>query len=110
MNLTLTQYVDAAPDVVATRLADAIGRGLTAAADRLNQPTEEIMFDSRDGAVSVERGLDVLAGTQVRVSGEPRLATVEVIVPWSSDDRDGRKFRAANIFAHTIGREVRPAA
>ena len=55
-------------------------------------------------------GLDLLEGSEVRISGEPRLTTVEIAVPWTSDDRDGERFRAANIFAHSLGAEVRRAA
>lgn len=110
MRLTLTQYIDAAPEAVSRHLRDAVDRGVADAANRLSLVRDEVVVDQSDDALRLSSGLDLLAGSEVRISGEPSLTTVEIAVPWTSDDRDGARFRAANIFAHSLATEVRRAA
>jgi len=110
MRLTLTEHLDAEPVAVAEDLTRAVLVGLDAAASRIDAERHEIHLESVEGGVRVSRGLAVLNGMELRVSGTPRLTTLEMVVPWSPSDSNGTKYLAANAFVNTVASEVRLAA
>lgn len=109
MKLKLTQYIDANPGDVTGRLKEAVGQGLDAAATRVSAHRDDTMTEAFDGGIRVERGLGLLDGSELRVSGSERLTTLEIAVPWTAAD-SGTKLLAANAFANTVANEIRPAA
>ena len=114
MQLVLTQYIDAETDRVAAALEGAIRPGLAAAADRIGTAHDHITTASLSDGIRVDHGVEVLEGSEIRVRGTDRLTTLEFSVPWTSDDRDGKKLLATNTFANTVAtrldREMATAA
>jgi len=110
MNLTLTQYIDAKPGDVASRLDDAIDHGLNVAASRIAATREAIETEELSEGIRIRSGLSALDGCEVLVSGGDRLTVLDFVVPWSPEDSDGSKLRAANAFAHSVAIEVDAAA
>ena len=115
MNHILTRYLDAEPGSVTDRLPEAVEHALDAAARRISvQPDhaapDEALIEQEAGSYRVDRGLRVLEGSTLRVSGGPRLTTLEISVPWTADDRESKKLLAANAFAHAVATEVDAAA
>ncbi|MFK8025171.1 MAG: hypothetical protein AB8G26_14525, partial [Ilumatobacter sp.] len=60
--------------------------------------------------VQVRSGLAILDGSELRVSGEHRLTTLEVVVPWTAQDSDGKKLLAASTFIDTVASELARAS
>ena len=110
MHLKLTQYLDADPVVVADRLQSAIAHGLDAAASRIATTRDDVVTEQVAEGIRLTSGLQMLEGSELRVSGGSRLTTLEIVVPWTAADHDGAKLLAANAFAHTVGTEVVAAA
>ena len=110
MNLILTQYIDAKPGDVASRLDDAIDHGLNVAANRIATPRQEVETEQLSEGVRIRSGLHALDGCEVRVGGGDRLTVLEFVVPWAPEDSDGSKLLAANAFAHSVAIEVDAAA
>ena len=108
MVLTLTQYFDAEPVDVAGILEGSLDRGLDAAADRIGAARSDLVTEGIDGGFRVHAGLNVLDGSELHVSGESRLTTLKITVPWERTDNS--KALAANAFAHAIANEVQLAA
>ena len=109
MRLVLTQYLDADPVDVADRLEGAVVDGLDAAAARIAMHRHDVVTEFVDQGLRVHRGLEVLDGSELRVSGGERFTTLEIVVPWTSED-PGAKLLAANAFANTVAHHVRTAA
>lgn len=110
MNLTLTQYIDADPGDVADSIERTLVHGLDAAASRIDAVRDDVVTEQTTTGIRIQRGLDILDGCELRVSGSPRLTTLEFFVPWTPLDSNGTKLLAANTFAHAIATEVRTAA
>jgi len=110
MHLTLTQYLDAEPVAVAGELERAIVRGLDAAATRVTAERDDVVTEQTADGIRVRRGLQILDGSELRVSGSSRFTTLEIVVPWLAGDDNGVKLLAANAFAHAVAAEVRAAA
>jgi len=110
MKLILTQYVDAEPVAVNHHLERAVCHALEAAADRIAAPCHDVATEQMTDGVRVHGGLQILDGSEVHVSGEERLTVLRFVVPWTSADRDGAKFLAANTLAHAIASEVAAVA
>ena len=115
MNLTLTRYLDAEPDSVTDKLPEAVEHALDAAARRISvqadhTATDDTLIEQEAGSYRMDRGLQVLEGSTLRVSGGPRLTTLEISVPWTADDRHSKKLLAANAFAQAVATEVDAAA
>ena len=58
--------------------------------------------------VRLNSGLNILDGSELHVSGESRLTTLKITVPWEHTDKS--KALAASAFAHAIANEVQLAA
>ncbi len=116
MHLTLTQYLDTEIELVTGALDAAVVDGLDAAANRIGAERDEVATEVLDDGLRVDRGLEILQGSRIRVGGSDRLAVLEFTVPWSADDDDGNgtKLLASNAFANTIAAridgQVAPAA
>ncbi len=106
MHLILTQYLDAEPVAVASELPRAVVHGLNAAASRIAEERDDVVTEQVTGGIRVNRGLQILDGSELRVTGGNRLTTLEIIVPWTAADCRGAKLLAANTFAHTVATEV----
>lgn len=110
MKLVLTRYVDSTPSSVRSGLSRNVAAALDAAADRVAVDRAETRTEAIDHGLRVTGGLDLLAGSEVRVSGTDRLTAVEVVVPWSGADAGGSKLWAANRFAASLVDEALAAA
>ena len=110
MKLVLTRYVDCTPSSVVRDLPRVVATALDAAADRVAVERVESRTETIDQGLRVTAGPDVLAGSEVRVTGTDRLTTVEIAVPWSGADAHGNKLWAANRFAASLADEVLAAA
>lgn len=108
MVLTLTQYFDADPVEVANKLHDALGHGLDAAAERIGATRGDLVTEGIVDGVRLNGGLNILDGSELHVSGESRLTTLKITVPW--EQTDNSKALAASAFAHAIANEVQLAA
>jgi len=108
MVLTLTQYFKAEAVDVAGILEGALDGGLDAAANRIGAERSHLVTEGIDGGVRVNGGLNVLDGSELRVSGNSRLTTLKITVPW--EETDNSKALAANAFAEAIANEVQLAA
>ncbi|MDX2378263.1 MAG: hypothetical protein QNM02_00710 [Acidimicrobiia bacterium] len=106
MHLVLTQYIDAETEQVAGALEQAIRPGLEAAADRIGAGHDPVATAPLAGGIRVDRGLEMLVGSEVHVSGTDRLTTLEFTVPWTTADRDGKKLLASNAFANTVAAQL----
>ncbi|MEM9610845.1 MAG: hypothetical protein AAGA99_25775 [Actinomycetota bacterium] len=106
MLLTLTHHLAATDETAADDLLAAIDRALDVAAARVAEPRDETVAELDAGSVRVRQGVGLLADSQVRITGDHGLATLEVAVPWAPADSDGRKFRAASAFADTVASEL----
>jgi len=106
--LTLTQYFDAEPAEVAGLLEGSLDRGLDAAATRIGADRTELIAENVEGGIRINSGLDVLDGSELHVSGESRLTTLRISVPWERTDNS--KALAATTFAEAIAQEVQLAA
>ena len=110
MRLLLTRYLRADPADVANQLDHAVDRGLDAAASRIAAERDDVATEQIADGVRLHGGLQLLDGSELRVSGGHRFTLLEVVVPWTSADNDGAKLLAANTFAHTVAIEVDAAA
>lgn len=108
MVLTLTQYFDAEPGHVANKLHSALNRGLDAAADRIGATRSDLLTEGITDGVRLNGGLNILDGSEIHVSGEYRLTTLQITVPWEHTNES--KALAASAFAHAIANEVQLAA
>jgi hypothetical protein len=108
MVLTLTQYFDAEPVDVTNKLQSALALGLDAAAERIGATRSDLVTEGITDGVRVNAGLNILDGSEVHVSGESRLTTVKITIPW--ENTDNSKALAASAFAHAIANEVQLAA
>jgi hypothetical protein len=106
MKLILNQYVAADPPEVAERLEAAVLHGIDAAATRIDAPHNDVSTEQLDDGLRVTGGLEILDGSELRVTGIDGLTIVEFEVPWSNAGRIESKLLAANAFAHTVAREV----
>lgn len=110
MNLVLTHYIDIDMTTVAGQLEHAIGLGLDAAAERIAALREDTVTTVVDRGVRVDRGVDALNGSELRLSGDGQLTELTVAVPWHSTDSGTTKLWAANRFAGTVAGSLRPVA
>lgn len=111
MSLVLTRYLDAEPAAISADLDRAIGVALDQAAERIAVARVPTSLEDVPDGVRLNAGLDVLDGSELRVTGGPRLTTVEVTVPWDvHEDAPQSKLLAANRFAHVVATELRVAA
>ena len=110
MKLILTQYLGVEPAEVAGKLEEAVVHGLDAAAGRIAAERDDVVTERVTEGIRVHGGLQILDGSELRVSGDDQLTILEFIVPWTSVDSDGTKLLAANVFAHTVATEVDAAA
>ena len=108
MILTLTRYFDAEPNHVAEILQASLEGSLDAAATRIGAARSDLVIESIDGGLRVNAGLNVLDGSELHVSGESRLTTLKITVPW--EHTDNSKALAASAFAEAIAHEVQLAA
>jgi len=108
MVLTLTHYFDAEPADVTNTINNALGLGLDAAANRIGAIRSDLVTEGITDGVRLNGGLNVLDGSELHVSGESRLTTLEITVPWERTDNS--KTLAANAFAAAIAHEVQLAA
>jgi len=108
MVLTLTQYFDAEPVDVANKLHSALDHGLDAAANRIGATRSDLVTEGITDGVRLNRGLNVLDGSELHVSGQSRLTTLKITIPW--EHTDNSKALAASAFAHAIANEVQLAA
>ncbi len=110
MNLLLTHYIDIDMTTVAGQLEHAIGLGLDAAAERIAAPREDTVTTVVDRGMRVDRGVDALNGSELRLSGNGQLTELTVAVPWHSSDSGTSKLWAANRFAGAVVGSLRPVA
>ena len=110
MKLVFTHYVDNTTARIEGDLDRAVTSGLDAAAGLLSDDRHDTTTAAIDRGLRVDRGLTALDGTEVRVSGTDRLATLEISVPWSDPDAGTAKLWAAVRFASVVADEVRLAA
>ncbi|HAY68872.1 MAG TPA: hypothetical protein DCY82_11395 [Acidimicrobiaceae bacterium] len=108
MVLTLTRYFDAEPIVVEGILAGSLDRWLDVAATRIGASRTALVTEAINGGFRVHAGLHVLDGSELHVSGESRLTTLKITIPWEHSDNS--KTLAANAFAEAIADEVQLAA
>lgn len=108
MILTLTQYFDAEPVDVAKKIDSALAPSLDAAASRIGATRSDLVTEGITDGVRLNAGLDVLDGSELHVSGESRLTTLKITIPWEHSDNS--KALAAGAFAHAIANEVQLAA
>ena len=108
MVLTLTQYFDAEPVDVTNKLKTAVALGLDAAAERIGATRSDLVTEGITDGVRLNGGLKVLDGSELHVSGESRLTTLKITIPW--ENTDNSKALAASAFAHAIANEVQLAA
>lgn len=110
MQLVLTHYVDVDLTTVAGQLEDAISHGLDAAALRIAAHRDDTVTTIVDRGIRVDRGLDALNGSELRLSGNDQLTELTIAVPWSQTDSGTSKLWAANRFAGTVAGSLRPVA
>lgn len=106
MLLTLTHHIAIDTGTAARGLARVVSHGLDVAAARVEGTRDETVTELDPHGVSVRGGFQLLEGSRLRVSGANGLTTLEVDVPWTPADSDGRKFRAASAFADTVAMEL----
>lgn len=108
MVLTLTKYIDAEPAGIAARLESVVGHGLEAAASRIGASRDDLQTEEILDGVRLTRGLGVLDGCELHVSGQSHLTKLTVTVPWEAADNS--KLLAAGAFADAVATEVQLAA
>ena len=106
MKLTLTRHVDSSLDAVEDALAQAVAIALDAAGERISEPRDETQTEPINSGLRVNGGLRALNGSEVRMTGSSRLTTIEVVVPWSEEDKGSSKLWAANRFSTALADAV----
>jgi len=104
--LTFTQYIDADPATVASRIDAAVAAGLDAAAQRSASPRHDTVMTPTGDGLRIEAGVEALAGTHLSVAGAQQLTELRVEVPWVSQDCGTTKLWAANRFAGVLADEL----